>query len=93
MKRLITQAKLCPFCLCLKYKYGFEVPCNLPHAPELDRLNGNTIWFDVNVTKHKKLQEYNVFIDKSISENTKVPAGYHKIWVYTIFDVKHNGRH
>ena len=93
MERLIKQANLHSFRLHPKYKYGFEVPRNYAHALKLDQLNGNTKWFDANVKEHKKLQEYDVFMDKGVYQNTKVPVGYHKIQVHTIFDVKHDGQH
>ena len=90
---LIKQAKLRSFCLKLKYKYGYEVPCNYKHALELDKKNRNTKWFDANVLEHKKLTEYEVFIDKGKYAILKIPRGYREICVHTIFDVKHNGRH
>ena len=93
IERIIKQAKLRSYRLRPKYKYGFEVPRDYNHALQLDRQNGNTKWFDANVEEHKKLQEYDVFIDKGVYQNAKVPVGYRKICVHTIFDVKHDGQH
>ena len=60
---------------------------------ELDKRNGNTLWSDANTLEHEKLREYKVFIDKGKYHVSKVPRGYRKISVHTIFDVKHDGRH
>ena len=60
---------------------------------ELDKRNGNTLWSDANTLEHEKLREYDVFIDKGQYHISKVPRGYRKISVHTIFDVKHDGRH
>ena len=37
VERLIRQAKLQSYCLCIKYKYGFKVPRNYKHTMELDK--------------------------------------------------------
>ena len=56
-------------------------------------MNGNKTWSDDNVKEYKKQQEFDVFIDKGVYDNTKIPVGYRKIWAHTIFDVKHDGQH
>lgn len=76
MERLIKKAKLHSFCLCHKYKYGFEAPHDYAHTLELDQLNGDTLWFEANVIDHEKLQEYDVFNDKDDCHIIKIPAGY-----------------
>ena len=81
------------FCLKPKYKYGYKVPCNYKYALKLNKKNENTKWFDANVFKHKKLNEYEVFIDKGNYAILKVPRGYCEICVHTVFDIKHDGRH
>ena len=60
---------------------------------ELDKQNDNTLWSNANVLEHEKLRKYDVFIDKGRYHVSKVPQGYQKISVHTIFDVKHDGRH
>jgi hypothetical protein len=37
----------------------------------------------------ESVHSYNVFIDKG----STIPAGYRKICVHLVFDVKHDGRH
>ena len=65
----------------------------ITHAVELDKLHGNTNWQDANSEEHKKLLEYEVFIDKGKFRLRNVPPGYKKIRVHTVFDVKHDFRH
>ena len=60
---------------------------------ELDKIAKNHLWCDVNILEHKKLVEYDVFLDKGEFSMSKIPVGYKKISVYTVFDVKHDGRH
>ena len=91
--RLIKQAKLRSFRLKPKYKYGVEVPRDYNHALQMDKRNGNTRWQDANKLEHVKLKEYDVFIDKGKFHTSKIPQGYKKISVHTIFDVKHDLQH
>jgi hypothetical protein len=76
-----------------KYKYGYSIPRNYKEAIEFDERNGNTKWQDANVLEHGQLTEYEVFLNKGEFHEGKIPEGYCKIKVHTIFDVKHDGRH
>ena len=60
---------------------------------EHDKQNSNTLLSNTNVNDHEKLREYDIFIDKGRYHVSKLPRGYRKISVYTIFDVKHDGCH
>ena len=51
------------------------------------------MWRDANILEHKKLAEYDVFVDKGQFAESKIPKGYKKISVHTVFDVKHDGQH
>ena len=51
------------------------------------------MWRDENILEHKKLAEYDVFVDKGQFAENKIPKGYKRISVHTVFDVKHDGRH
>ena len=93
LQRLVKQAKLRSFRVSPKYKYGFAIPRNYKEALEFDERNGNTKWQDANAMEHDQLSEYEVFIDKGKFHEGKIPEGYRKIKVHTIFDVKHDGRH
>ena len=91
--RLVKQAKLHSLKYSPKYKYGFEIPKNYKDAERLDRQNGNDKWMKANKLEHEQLTEYNVFEDKGRFTGCKIPRGYQLIRVYTIFDVKVDGRH
>jgi hypothetical protein len=43
--------------------------------------------------EHGQQTEYEVFLNKGEFHEGKIPEGYRKIKVHTIFDVKHDGRH
>ena len=62
-------------------------------ALEFDKRNGNTKWQDANVLEHGQLSGYKVFKNRGEFHEGKIPEGYRKIKVHTIFNVKHNGRH
>jgi len=53
-----------PICM-----YGFQVPCNHTEALELDRVNGNTMWIDAEMTELNQIDEYKSFIDKGVGFN------------------------
>ena len=61
---LVKQAKLRSFRTIPKFKYCFEVPRSYKHALKLDELAGNHLWRDANILEHKKLAEYDVFVEK-----------------------------
>ncbi len=91
--RMANQAKLRSFNTSPKFKYGFELPRNYEHAVFLDNRNGNTKWQDAAKLEFDQLDEYSTFEDYGDSNATTPPAGYKKIRVHLVFDVKHDGRH
>jgi hypothetical protein len=93
LQRLVKQAKLRSFRVSPKYKYGYSIPRNYKEAIEFDERKGNTKWQDSNVSEHGQLTEYKAFLNKREFHEGKIPEGYRKIKVHTIFDAKHNGRH
>ena len=93
IRRLVKQAKLRSFRVTPKYKYGFSIPRNYKEALEFDERNGNHKWQEANVLEHAQLTDYAVFKNKGKFNEAKIPEGYRKIQVHTIFDVKHDGRH
>ena len=48
---------------------------------------------DSNKLEHKQLEEYDVFIDKGKFKGCKILRDFRLIRVYTIFDIKIDGRH
>ena len=91
--RLVNQAKLRSFNTAPRYKYGFEVPRNYADAMRLDAKNKNTLWKDAVTLELSQIDEYSTFIDLGHQTKSSPPAGYKKIRVHLIFDVKHDGRH
>ena len=66
------------------HKYGIELPHDVPHAHELDRKNGNTLWGD-----SLKKEMRNVGVAFEILEPPRVvPPGWHKTSGHIVFDVK-----
>ena len=85
---MVKQAKPCSFREAKRYKYGVEIPKNYEDAVHLPHVNNNTLWKEAMDKELFQIDDYSIF-----SDNGKdVPAGYHKICVHFIFDVKHNGR-
>ena len=39
------------------------------------------------------METHEVFIDKGLYSKVGIPAGFRKIRVHMVFDVKHDGRH
>ena len=91
--RMVNQAKLRSFRTAPKYKYGYEVPRDYPHALKLDELNKNTKWYDSIGTELGQIDDYDTFQDIGHKSVAKPPPGYKKIRVHFVFDVKHDGRH
>ena len=74
--RLVKEAKLRSFRTSPKYNYGFELPRTYIQDLELDRIAGNHLWRDANILEHKKLAEYNIFLDKGKYCKSKIPMDY-----------------
>ena len=86
---MVNQAKLRSYRTATRIKYGYEVPRTYEDAVRLDHRNGNTKWQDAVKTELDSINSYNTFVD----HGTTAPAGYSKIRVHLVFDVKHDGRH
>jgi len=71
--------------------YGFQVPRNHIEAMELDRMNGNSMWRDAEVTELNQIDEHKSFIDKGVGFNPG--SDFKKIRVHVVYAVKHDGRH
>jgi hypothetical protein len=91
--RMANQAKLRSFNTTPRFKYGFEIPRNYHHAVLLDNRNGNTKWQDAAKLEFDQLDEYSTFEDYGDSNTSAPPAGYKKMRIHLVFDVKHDGQH
>ena len=67
---------------------------------ELDKLNGNSRWYDATKKELDQINKYQVFIDHGrakynpISKRiTNAPHGYQKITVHLVFACKHDEHH
>ena len=66
------------------HKYGIEVPCNVRHALELDKNNGNTLWADAI---DLEMGEVRVAFDVR-QKNTTITPNYKYLSCYMVFNVK-----
>ena len=87
--RMANQAKLQSFRTAPIYHFGIFVPRNHQHAMELDRVNGNSLWREAELTELDSIDEYGIFRD--ISNGIK-PKGYKKIRYHIVYAVKHDLR-
>ena len=67
---------------------------------ELDKLNGNSRWYDATKKELDQINEYQVFIDDGRAKFdpkskriTNAPQGYQKIKVHLIVACKYDGHH
>jgi hypothetical protein len=90
---MLNQAKLKSFHTAPKYKNGYEIPRTYEQAKRLDEKNGNTLWGEATVLELNQIDEYITFTDKGHHSNVTLPAGYKRIRVHIVYDVKHDGRH
>lgn len=91
MLRMLNQSKLRSYRTAKVYKNGFEVPKNPLDAIRIDTENRNRRWQDSMALELSQIQEYKTFRD--LGKHAPGPAGYKKIQVHFVFDVKHDGRH
>jgi hypothetical protein len=90
---LVAKAKLQSHQRAPKFKYGYEIPRDYAHAVKIDERNGNRLWQDAVALEFKQVNDYNTFKDIGHQSKTTPPAGYKRIRVHFVFDVKHDGRH
>jgi hypothetical protein len=44
-----------------KYMFGIEVPRSIPHAFQLDQLNGDQLWKEAMGKELQQIEEYRIF--------------------------------
>jgi len=89
--RMVKQAKLQRGSRGIRFKFGVQVPRNWKEAMELDEKNKSTLWRDAIKKEMDQIAEYGTFRD--LGRGATAPAGYKKITVRLVFDVKHDLRH
>ena len=81
--RAINQTKIGQFRRSATYQLGYLIPRNYKHALELDKLNGNSRWYDATSKELDQINEYKVLIshgrakyDTTSKRVTNAPQGY-----------------
>ena len=100
LARAINQSKIRQVRRSDNYQFGYLVPRDYTHAMEIDKLNGNSKWYDATQLEMNQINDYQVFKDYGKAQlcpkNRKAingPKNYQQIRVRLIFAVKHDGRH
>ena len=81
-------------------QFGFLIPRDYKHALELDKLNGNSRWYDATKKELEQINDYKAFKDHGTAQYDpkskriiNAPIGYQKIKVHLVFACKHDGCH
>ena len=82
------------------YQFWYLISREYRHALELDKLNGNSGWYDATKKEMDQINKSKVFInhgrakyDPKSKRVINAPKGYQKIKVYLVFASKHDGHH
>ena len=87
LSRIFAQRK---FRKAKKYKFGVEIPRNLKHALELDKINGNNLWGEATEKEVNEILEHATFI--IVDDITKIPKDYLFIPLQFVYDNKFDER-
>ena len=100
LTRAINQTKIRQVRRSATYQFGYLIPRDNKHALELDKLNGNSRWYDAATKELDQINEYKVSIshgkakyDPKSKRIINAPQGYQKIKVHLVFANKHDGHH
>ena len=63
LARAINQTKIRQVRRSATYQFGYLIPRDYKHALELDKINGNSRWYDATKKELDQINEYQVFID------------------------------
>lgn len=77
------------------HKFGIRVPKSVDEALQLDKENGNTLWYDAIQKEMKNVRiAFTVWDDGDVSDARKGQklVGYQEIRCHMIFDIKMDGR-
>ena len=98
--RAINQTQIRQVRRSATYQFGYLIPRGYKHALELDKLNGNSRWYDASKKEFEQINESKVFIshgrakyDPKSKRTINAPKGYQKIRVHVVFACKHDGHH
>ena len=89
LTRAINQTKIRQVRRSATYQFGYLIPRDYKHALELDKINGNSRWYDATKMELDQINEYQVFIDHRLAKYDpkskrimNAPQRYQKIKVY-----------
>ena len=68
------------------HTYGIKMPKTVQEALNLDKENGNTLWYDA-IAREMKIAR--VAIEEWKGKENEILPGYQKIKCHTIFEIKH----
>ena len=92
LARAINQTKTRQVRRSATYQFGYLIPRDYNHALELDKLNGNSRWYDATKKELDQINEYRVFInhgrakyDQKSKRVINPPQRYQKIKVHLVF--------
>ena len=68
LTRTINQTKIRQVRRSATYQFGYLVPRDYKHALELDKINGNSRWYDATKMELDQINEYQVFIDHGVAK-------------------------
>ena len=69
---------------CRTHKYGIRLPKSVKEAKEIDKENGNTLWWDAIMLEMKNVRPAFEIYEKDV----KKLVGYQKIKCHFVFDIK-----
>ena len=73
-----------------QFMLGVEIQCNVKHALELDKANGNMLWHDCIALELKGINEYQTF--QCLEPGEKLGQDYSRIPYFIVFACKFDGR-
>ena len=68
LTRAINQTKIRQVRRSATYQFGYLIPRDYKHALELDKMNGNSRWYDATKMELDQINRYQVFIDHGIAK-------------------------
>ena len=94
LTRAVNQTKISKVRRSATYRFGYLIPEDYKHALELDKINGNSRWYDATKKELDLINKYQVFIDHGIAKYDpkskrimNAPQGYQKIKLHLVLHV------
>ena len=98
--RAINKTKIRQVRRSASYQFGYLIPRDYKHALELDKIYGNSRWYNATKMELGQINKYQVFSDHGVAKYDpkskrimNAHQGYQKIKVHLVFVCKHDGHH